>query len=99
MPNVVLESLACGTPVVATAVGGIGEVVTDRVAGRLMTERSVEALRSALAQLMDDLPTPSATAAFAARFAWGAVVERQIALYRRVGARPLPIGALGAPLQ
>ena len=47
MPNVVLESLACGTPVIATNVGGIAEVVTKNN-GILITERSAEALVDAL---------------------------------------------------
>jgi len=43
MPNVILESLACGTPVIATNVGGISEVVT-KDNGILITERTAEAL-------------------------------------------------------
>ncbi|MCF6215805.1 MAG: glycosyltransferase family 4 protein [Emcibacter sp.] len=47
MPNVILESLACGTPVIATNVGGIAEVVT-KDNGLLIAERTAEALTDAL---------------------------------------------------
>lgn len=47
MPNVILESLASGTPVIATNVGGIAEVVT-KDNGLLIAERTAEALTGAL---------------------------------------------------
>ncbi len=47
-PNVLLESMACGTPVVATAVHGSPEVVADESVGLLVQERSAEALAAAL---------------------------------------------------
>jgi len=47
MPNVVLESLATGIPVIATAVGGIPEIVTTDN-GILLSDRSTEALKAAL---------------------------------------------------
>ena len=47
-PNVVLESLACGTPVVGTPVGSIPSLLADSEAGRL-AERTVPALTEALA--------------------------------------------------
>ncbi len=47
VPNVVLEAMACGTPIVASTVGGIPEVVPD-FAGMLVAPRAIEALSSAL---------------------------------------------------
>ena len=47
MPNVILESLATGTPVISTNVGGIAEVVTADN-GILLSERTSEALTDAL---------------------------------------------------
>lgn len=52
MPNVVLESLASGTPVIATNVGGIPEVLT-KDNGILLPDRTWEALRDALKQALD----------------------------------------------
>jgi glycosyltransferase involved in cell wall biosynthesis len=51
-PNVVLESLACGRPVVATNVGGIPEIMSDEC-GRLVPARDSDALALALASVLD----------------------------------------------
>lgn len=46
-PNVILEALACGRPVVATRVGGIPEIMSEEC-GRLVPPRDAVALREAL---------------------------------------------------
>src|SRR5205807_4294034 len=51
-PNVVLESLACGTPVVATRVGAVPEILTSPELG-IMVEPDVKALRDGLCQALD----------------------------------------------
>lgn len=84
MPNVVLESLACGTRVVATDVGGVGEVMNSPSAGLLVQERSSEAFRDAIARVFRLDISMEQTRRFAQRFAWGAVVNEQLSVYRRV---------------
>ena len=55
MPGVVLEAMAAGLPVVATAVGGVGEVVVAGVTGTLVPASDPEALAAALANyVLDD---------------------------------------------
>ena len=54
MPLCVLEAMAHGRPVVASAVGGIPEVVEDGVTGLLVPPGDVAALRAALERLLAD---------------------------------------------
>jgi glycosyltransferase involved in cell wall biosynthesis len=48
-----LEAMAAGLPVIATAVGGLPEVVTDGENGLLIPPRDAEALATALARLLE----------------------------------------------
>lgn len=53
-PCVVLEALGCGTPVVATAVGGISEQVQDGVSGYLVSRGDSEAMAALIRRLEDN---------------------------------------------
>jgi teichuronic acid biosynthesis glycosyltransferase TuaC len=51
-PNVILEALACGRPVVATHVGGIPEIMSNEC-GQLVPPRDTAALAHAIASVLD----------------------------------------------
>jgi starch synthase len=90
-----LEAMACGTAVVASAVGGIPEVVDDGVTGLLVPydEQDLEGFRHGLARQINELladPNRVAAMGHAGRkraiteFSWSAVADRTVALYQRL---------------
>jgi glycosyltransferase involved in cell wall biosynthesis len=86
--NVLLESLACGTPVVATAIWGTPEVVRDAVAGRLMAGRDAGSVVRAIRSLFYQYPDREAVRRYAEGFSWAETSAAQVALFREVIARP-----------
>jgi glycosyltransferase involved in cell wall biosynthesis len=75
--NVLLESMACGTPVVASA-------VTQPEAGRLMLDRTPGSLAEAVRLLRAASPERSATRRYAERFSWDDTTQGQIDLFRNI---------------
>jgi glycosyltransferase involved in cell wall biosynthesis len=70
LPNVVLEAMAAGLPVVATEVGGVPEVVAPGETGWLVPPRDVPGLAAAISQLLADPQT---------RQAFGQAARRRVA--------------------
>lgn len=87
--NVLLESMACGTPVVATRVWGTPEVVAVEEAGRL-AERTPASLASEVRALLANPPPRAATRAYAEGFSWDATSLGQKALFERILAEQMP---------
>jgi glycosyltransferase involved in cell wall biosynthesis len=84
MPNAVLESLACGTPVIATRVGGVPEVMTDAVTGMLLDERSARALAVAVRRLHAAPGERGRIREYAQRFDWSTATAAQLAVFSQV---------------
>jgi D-inositol-3-phosphate glycosyltransferase len=81
-----LEAMACGVPVVASAVGGLADTVVDGVTGDLVPPRHPQALGRALRRLLgDDIRRVAYSAAAVDRaqhsYAWPRIAERLAAVY------------------
>jgi glycosyltransferase involved in cell wall biosynthesis len=78
-PNVVLEALACGRPVVASDVGGIPEILSDEC-GRLVPPRDSGALAHALASVLDRTWDAKAISAHGGR-SWEVVAAELLEIF------------------
>ncbi len=82
--NVLLESMACGTPVLASPIPGNPEVVQERAAGLIMADRSARGIVTAAQNLAADPPDRAETRAYAERFSWEATSQGQLDLFRSI---------------
>jgi glycosyltransferase involved in cell wall biosynthesis len=93
LPYAVLEAMAFGLPVLATAVGGVPEMVRDGATGRLVPPADEQALAGALAELLADAAARermgrAARELVEQRFPLEAMVDRIEQLYERSSAVP-----------
>lgn len=82
--NVLLESMACGTPVVAANIWGNPEVVGAPQAGLIYEPNTPAEIANAVQRLFAALPDRAATRTYAEPFSWDETTAGQIALFRRV---------------
>jgi D-inositol-3-phosphate glycosyltransferase len=98
-----LEAMACGVPVVASAVGGMLDTVVDGVTGTLVTPRDPVVLAEAVGSLLE---APSRRARFAQAgldrvrscYSWDRVAAETAAIYQQAARRQGADQALSAPL-
>jgi glycosyltransferase involved in cell wall biosynthesis len=94
-PNTVLEALACGVPVVASDVGGIGEQVIEGETGRLVPAGDAHAMAAAVLPYLENKELQNATGEMGAcdarsRFSLKRQADEYIAWYRdAISTQPL----------
>lgn len=86
-PNVLLEAMACGTPVVASRVGGIPEAVQGGDVGRLVVERSPDAFAAAIQDLLEAAPDRERVRGYAEGFSWHRTSLQQLQLFQTLVAQ------------
>ena len=83
-----LEAMACGVPVVASAVGGHTDTVEDGVTGVLVPPRQPDVLTRVIRDLLADGKLPAFRSAAAerarGRYPWERITQETIAVYERI---------------
>ena len=91
MPNVVLEAMACGLPVIATRVGGIVDIIDNEKNGSLVDAQRPDQLYEAMKQLLTDKELAqrlgrAARKTIEERFSLPVIVNRYSTLYQELTA-------------
>lgn len=88
LANAWVESLACGTPIVASDVGGIRELVKTREAGRIVAQ-TPEAVAAAIADILANPPSREAVAVNVRAFSWDENASQLAAFFRQAANTPV----------
>jgi teichuronic acid biosynthesis glycosyltransferase TuaC len=82
--NVLLESMACGTPVVASRIWGTPEVIQSDAVGQLVEERSGLAFARSIEKLLETPPAREVVRGYAEGFGWRQTTEAQLDLFQSI---------------
>ena len=82
--NVLLESMACGTPVIASNVWGTPEVIQSPAAGLLLKKRTSASIADAVIELRENGMSRNSTREYAEQFSWDETTEKQVNLFARI---------------
>jgi glycosyltransferase involved in cell wall biosynthesis len=88
LPNIVLEAMACGTPVLATPVGGIPDVLKDEETGFALKDNSAESITRGVVRVLGNPRlneiTMNAHALIRSKYSYSAAVQRYANLLNRL---------------
>ncbi len=98
LPNIVLEAMALGVPVVATAVGGVPEIITDGTEGRLVPPRDAGRLVEAILELAQSQQKAGTLAEAARRrvereFSFESQLSALMTIYRKFASKTMVAGS------
>lgn len=83
-PNVLLESMACGTPVIATDLAGVREIIGQSEAARLLAGRTAESIVQAVETLLACATDRAAIRAYAEGFSWDQTTLGQLRMFDEI---------------
>jgi glycosyltransferase involved in cell wall biosynthesis len=97
-PNVILESLACGTPVVATSAGGIPEIIRSDALG-LLTERDEASIAGAIYRALKKSWRADDLVAYARNHTWDHTSLAVLGVFQSILDRRNPLVVLDGAIQ